>query len=382
MNVWELFCCSGGMSEGFRRAGLPVTLAFDWDTNACASYEKNLGHRPIQIDARDLRRLASEMTASRQIDLWIFDPPCTPWSRAGKRKGTDDPRDMLTTTVELIESLRPTTWLIGNVPGLDDATNADVLRRTMGRLSNSYCIDYRRLDAASYGVPQHRVRPFWFGHPKQSDCIRWQPPTHCDPDLLRQLALFNDARKPWVTCRDALQHLDAKEIGRPLRIKPRGKHPPSELEEPAQTILTGTPRDQKGGAVLARPNWKDRKSGMDEPTRTIDARLEWPWDRPATGIACDERLQPPGHNDSVWKARSGPNAIALSEKAGAILQGFPEDWIFVAKTKTERWSMLGQAMPPALAQAVAESIKRWFSDYKLDCIETVTDRDEANSAAQ
>jgi hypothetical protein len=168
------------------------------------------------------------------------------------------------------------------------------------------------------------VRPFWFGHPKGAECVRWQPETHCDPAELRQRQLFGDERKAWVTCRDALSHLDAKEIGRPLRIKPRDKHPPSELEAPAQTILTGTPRDSKGGAVLARPNWKDRKSGMDEPTRTIgtkrNARLEWPWDRPATGIVCDERLQPPGHNDSVWKARSGPNAIALSEKAASILQ--------------------------------------------------------------
>ena len=34
--VLELFSCSGGMAEGFRRAGLPITMAFDYDADACA----------------------------------------------------------------------------------------------------------------------------------------------------------------------------------------------------------------------------------------------------------------------------------------------------------------------------------------------------------
>lgn len=54
----------------------------------------------------------------------------------------------------------------------------------------------------------------------------------------------------------------------------------------------------------------------------------------------------------------GPNAITLSERAGAILQGFPERWVFAGKTKRSRWSMIGQAMPPPLAEAVGRSILR------------------------
>jgi site-specific DNA-cytosine methylase len=57
MNL-ELFPCSGGMAEGFRRAGITFDWAFDKDPNACASYEKNMGHRPVQMDARDLLRMA------------------------------------------------------------------------------------------------------------------------------------------------------------------------------------------------------------------------------------------------------------------------------------------------------------------------------------
>jgi len=51
-----------------------------------------------------------------------------------------------------------------------------------------------------------------------------------------------------------------------------------------------------------------------------------------------------------------PNAVILSEKAAAILQGFPPRWKFAGKTKKARWSQIGMAMPPPLARAVATSI--------------------------
>jgi C-5 cytosine-specific DNA methylase/Hint domain len=76
MNVIELFSCSGGMAEGLRRAGIHVTTAIDFDENACASYQKNLGERPIRMDVRDLLRLAWAPAA--RIDLFVADPPCFP----------------------------------------------------------------------------------------------------------------------------------------------------------------------------------------------------------------------------------------------------------------------------------------------------------------
>lgn len=57
MTAIELFGCAGGMALGFRRAGIEFDWAFDWDADACASYEVNLGHRPVQMDARDVLRL-------------------------------------------------------------------------------------------------------------------------------------------------------------------------------------------------------------------------------------------------------------------------------------------------------------------------------------
>lgn len=53
----------------------------------------------------------------------------------------------------------------------------------------------------------------------------------------------------------------------------------------------------------------------------------------------------------------------LSEAAAARLQAFPDGWVFSGLTKRARWSMLGQAMPPPLAYAVARQIKKWMEAH-------------------
>lgn len=152
MNL-EIFSCSGGMAEGFRRAGIVFDMVVDWDADACASYEANLGHRPVQMDVRDLLRLVrAGWRPASGVDLLVADPPCTPWSRAGKRLGTDDDRDMLEDTAELIALLRPRAYLIGNVPGLQDSSSWGVVQRVIGGTTQlGYCIDFSQLDAADYG---------------------------------------------------------------------------------------------------------------------------------------------------------------------------------------------------------------------------------------
>lgn len=395
----ELFCCAGGMAEGFRRAGIEFDMAFDADPNACDSYEANLGHRPIQMDCRDLLRMLDSGWSPGPVGLFVADPPCTPWSRAGKRKGIEDERDMLRETAQFIEKLQPEVWLIGNVPGLDDSDNWGTVQKVIGGLTQfGYCIDYVKLDAANYGVPQHRIRPFWVGHRVGTPCVAWPRPTHGDPETIGSPKLGED-RVPWITCRAALSHLPVEELGVPrrLRMNLKSQCPPSQAQEPARTILASPPRAHKGGAVLSIDE-KHRAEELDKPSHTItgggaghsarpvylmtnknhpisrDDRpayailskaqqgaqggsvINWPWERPATTIQKDDRIDAPGHHPEEWRSKSEPNCVVLSETAAAILQGFPETWVFSGKTKKDRWGQIGQAMPPALAQAVASSI--------------------------
>lgn len=479
----EIFSCSGGLAKGFADEGIEFDLVVDKDKNAVESYAHNLGHRPVQMDAEDLLRMVYlGWRPAERVHLLVADPPCTPWSRAGARKGMADKRDQLRTTVELIRLLQPYCFLVANVPGLDDLPNLKHVHATIGSLRD-YLVQYVSLDAASYGVPQHRHRPFWFGRPAGTPELRWPSPTH-GADV-RNLSIPGCELQPYVTCRQALAHLSLKELGKPIRMRMRrcnGKqhssvpdrparvvgtsnlsdgnvlapaprvsrarranHKPSDPDRPARTITGNTHSDGallerdrhpisyldaparvvsssqpgNGGAVLEMDpraiqvdpsgillaNGKHPVNELDKPSFTVTTKGdmrgaqgacvlaieqglgEWPWDRPATTVTAGDRLAPPGHHGSSFlsakdldqpsltvtrKDRVGTpgrngrrhpqswNAIKLSERAGAILQGFPETWKFLGKTKEERWSMIGQAMPPGLARPVAHSVRVWL----------------------
>ncbi len=426
MNI-EIFIASGGLAAGFRAAGIEFDLAIDRDPDACASYEANIGVRPEQLDVHDLLEKVRGGWRPGPVDLFVADPPCAPWSRAGKRQGLADERDTLAETVELVRLLRPRAYLIGNIPGLQDAPHWPVVQRTIGSLSREgYCVaDFAVLDAADYGVPQRRVRPYWFGH-LAGPCIQWPAPTHgasAGGGTLPGLGL-----KPWVTCRQALQHLPPAELGRPVRMKLRpakGAAHPGDLKygsdvgrcsTPDNVASTLTTKDTaKGGQILITsavgPNGGDAsmcstpdrpaatvvahqtaKGGqilaLDAPARTRDHRaprtpqsqraavvdataptldtreprsgsgnatLTWPWDRPATTVTNRREIGAPGHHEA--NEQFGPNAIVLSERAAAILQGFPDGWKFCGVTKRARWSQIGQAVPPAVAEAIGRAVR-------------------------
>lgn len=332
----ELFSCAGGMAEGFRRAGLPFTMAFDRDSDACASYAHNLDHAPILMDIHDLWRMTQAGWSPGALDLVVADPPCRPWSRAGKRRGLDDERDCLEVTRDLILAWRPQAYLIGNIPGLDDSPNLPIVQELLAPLGETgYCVaDFCRLNAADYGVPQKRIRPFWFGH-RHGSCLTWPVPTHCDPARLRTGQLFSDLAL-WQTVREALRVLPCSEWGKPIKNRRHDRHPPSQADCPTRTIMTK--QHSNGGSILS-----------------------WPWDRPATTVMCEARLAPPGAHTTGYQ--SSPNAIRLSEQAGAILQGFPRSWRFCGRSQARRWKQIGQALPPPLAAAVADSIRAWFERH-------------------
>lgn len=333
------------MAYGFRQAGIEFDVAIDKDSDACASYEKNLGHRPIQIDVHDFLRLLRTGMEVEDVDLIVADPPCTPWSTAGTMQGLDDERDCLAAVVEIVKIVRPRGFLLGNVPGLQHEHNLESRQDTIGSLSYlGYCCDETVLDSAEFGVPQHRVRPFWFLH-RSGPCITWPLPTHGPAS--RQTTLPGTELLPYVTCRAALSDLPIAELGRMRQLKPTpqtdrgGGHPFSKIDEPAHTICARADGSVGGGNVL-----------------------EWPWDRPATTVDTTSAIAQPGKTGRGAKRYQSANAIVLSERARLRLQGFPDGWHVIGRTGGSRSSQIGQAMPPPLAAAIGGAVARWFDDER------------------
>ena len=85
----------------------------------------------------------------------------------------------------------------------------------------------------------------------------------------------------------------------------------------------------------------------------------WPRERPATTVACDRRVHPPGHKQNSsdppgrYEQRRGANAVRVTVEQAAILQGFPAGYPWQG-ARTRQFTQLGNAVPPPLAHRVAE----------------------------
>lgn len=105
------------------------------------------------------------------------------------------------------------------------------------------------------------------------------------------------------------------------------------------------------------------------PAPTVDSKVgrSWTFERPATTVAGDARLWPPGHKinsddrrrhadaDDRYGDRAGTDAIRLTPRDALILQSFPPDYP-VQGSKTRKYKQIGDAVPPLLAAHVLATL--------------------------
>jgi len=213
----DLFAGAGGASLGLRDAGFHHALCVEWDEDAT----ETLWAADFPAANADVRELDVYKTIER-VDLLWASPPCQAFSTAGQRKGAGDDRNGWPWTLEVIDHLMergvgPRYVVCENVQGL----TYHQAGCTGGRKDCAGCywegwiipefkkrfawVGHTTLDAAGFGVPQHRKRVFLVAG---DGPIRWPVPTHGPPNAAKQGALFGGGVRPYVTVRDAL-NIDA-----------------------------------------------------------------------------------------------------------------------------------------------------------------------------
>ncbi len=155
----DLFAGAGGTSQGLKAAGYRILLAIENDPSAVRTYRAN--HADVDVIERDIRRVQAPALARRLdraedvIDLLTACPPCQGFSSFGSSR-PDDPRNQLVVTIgRFVEHLKPRAVLIENVPRLAYDRR---LARLTALLDECYTVSRYTVDAADFGVPQHRRR--------------------------------------------------------------------------------------------------------------------------------------------------------------------------------------------------------------------------------
>ena len=148
------------MRIAFQKAGGECVFTSEWDKYSQKTYEANFGEIPFgditQIDERQIPK----------FDVLSAGFPCQPFSTIGKRQGFSHPTQgtLFHDVVRIMRHQRNKAFLLENVAGLvshDKGRTLSVIEETLTELN--YRFDYKILDAADFGVPQHRSRIYIVG---------------------------------------------------------------------------------------------------------------------------------------------------------------------------------------------------------------------------
>jgi DNA (cytosine-5)-methyltransferase 1 len=157
----DLFAGVGGMRLGFEKAGGICVFSSEWDKYSQKTYAANFG----EIPHGDITQILEPEIP--KFDVMLAGFPCQPFSSIGKRQGFDHPTQgtLFYDVVRIMRHHKNKAFLLENVAGLqthDGGRTLEVIEDALTELG--YKFDYKVLDAADFGVPQHRQRIYIVGY--------------------------------------------------------------------------------------------------------------------------------------------------------------------------------------------------------------------------
>lgn len=185
--VVSFFTGCGGMDLGFEAAGFKHVAAFEINELSCKTLRTNrqdwkVFGPPTHIgdvsDFGTVTQLLAKIAPAPFDGVFIGGPPCQPFSIAANQRfaksGDDFKRigfahtkngNLLFDYLDLVIEFKPAVFVVENVPGLRDLDGGVQLRSAIERLRGAgYKVaEPFVVDAANFGVPQHRQRLFVIG---------------------------------------------------------------------------------------------------------------------------------------------------------------------------------------------------------------------------
>lgn len=332
LTVGDLFCGAGGFAEGFRQAGFDVLWGVDNWAEATQTFHHSFPDAAV-ITKDVLKLEAKELS---RVDVVIGSPPCVHFSPANRGGGGDREAGMelVRRFLELVGELSPKYWVMENVPALLEDLTKRMERTTFHDQGVRIQIpQHHVLDSAHFETPQVRRRLFSGNYP-------WPVAASARPSNPGNLKSILQALPDPA--------LDFSE--RPAAIKDpvyQGLEIASEnLRDHFEDVrweLTDIEADSTEERRL-----RDRIYGampfpddLDKPARTITATRS----RGSRGTF----VVPRAHG-----GRAGFRTLTVRECASA--QGFPVTYQFWSDTMSGKDFLVGNAVPPPLARAIATSI--------------------------
>lgn len=393
--VISLFSGAGGMDLGFIKAGFQIIWANDVFPEAIETYRNNIGEHVV---SGDITMISSDDIPDNP-DVIIGGFPCQGFSIANTRRSMEDQRNFLyKEMLRIIKDKQPKIFVAENVKGLLSMEKGKVFEMIKNDFRElGYFVEARVLNAAEYGVPQQRERVIIIGN-RINESVTFPTKTHYldkpdenNPNLLP--AVTTEQAIGWlanIRCQDqpiqlsggkivyqhkALENVADKFWGRKYEVdqhelcdylvewRKKAGISTKKIDEHFGYRYTAGHwfrKDNNSGSIPKPSDWWELKKllGFDDKyDEAVTTLIEKPvvfeqalritnWDRPSDTITA---TSPEIHINKMRR---------LSVRECAIIQTFPEDFIFSGNSVGKMHKQIGNAVPVMLAKQIAECIKK------------------------
>lgn len=402
--VLDIFCGAGGMSLGFENAGCEILGGIDINPHAIRTHHKNFPDCRLKLDAQKIESITdlSELGIQPgEVDILIGGPPCQGFSVVGMgkmkalgRQIEEDERNLLYRNfIRFLNFYKPLFFVMENVDNLMNKKNifSQIIEEFELGYPRAiegypgYRVQHQILTASDYGVPQCRKRLFIVGVNKKltldfdfskikklpsvsvgeaiSDLVPLKPPSRYIPLIslyVRYLSLGErmvgmpgdkqpDTRKPYF-CYPESDYQKKMREGLTEEEKIQGlwnhicrSHNPVDLVCFAMLPPGGKYTDLPES--MRRYRWDI----FDDKYKRL------PWDKPSWTLTAHMQ------KDCLAYIHPKQNRT-ISVREAARLQSFPDRFVFDAPM-TRMFELVGNSVPPLLAEAIARPIVEQVQAY-------------------
>ena len=358
LKVISLFSGGGGLDLGFINAGFEVVWAVDNNMNAVETYKRNIGNHIMMSDITKVN-----LGLLPLADVVIGGPPCQSFSLAGKRDVEDERGQLIWSYINIIKHVAPKAFVFENVTGLLSARNShgkkivDLLSEAFKDIG--YTINMKTLNAADYGVPQRRKRVFIVGVIGNEKFV-FPEPTHSVDGVTHPVHVtvseaLNDL--PYATVAEqeskTYNSLPLNDYQKRMRNGNKGgitEHIIPKMSELDEFIISHI---KPGGNY------------MDVP-RNVDSKRIRRLQEQGGHTTCYGRLSPSLPSYTINTHFNRPNVGCnihyeydrlITVREALRLQSFPDTYEVISTSKQGKNMIVGNAVPPLLAEEIAKQLK-------------------------